>query len=228
MKQRLEEIFKKYNITITDEALSCFEVYYKELLEWNRKMNLTSITNEEDVIVKHFLDSVFPYENISNGSMVLDIGAGAGFPSLPLKFIRPDLNITMLDSLNKRITFLKHIIDLTQLQDIQAIHSRIEDFKEKNKFDCVVARAVSALPILIEYSLPFLKVGGILMAYKSKSAEEEVLNSKHALQILGGKIVGIKKYVIEENDRCLIIVKKIKTTDKKYPRGKNLPKIKPL
>lgn len=228
MKQKLIEVFNKYNITVTNKAIKCFEAYYQELLEWNKKMNLTSITNEDDVVIKHFLDSVFPHGKIPCKSKVLDIGAGAGFPSLPLKFIRQDLNITMLDSLNKRVTFLKHIIDLNQLQNIQAIHFRIEDFKEKNKFDCVVARAVASLPTLIEYSLPFLKVGGVLMAYKSKGAEEEISNSKRALQILGGEIKDIIKYNLEDNERCLLIIEKVKPTDNKYPRGKNLPKTKPL
>lgn len=228
MKEKLEKILKKYKINTNNQIINNFFVFFNELIDWNKKINLTTITNEQDVIIKHFLDSVYPHNYIPNGSKVLDIGAGAGFPSIPLKIVRNDLNITMLDSLNKRVMFLNHIIKNLNLVNIKAIHSRIEDLKERNKFDVVVARAVASLPTLIEYSLPFLKIGGFLLAYKSNKTEVEITNSKNALTIIGGEIAKATNYQLEDNQRCIIIIKKTKPTNMIYPRNKNLPKIKPL
>lgn len=228
MKKKLKEIFGKYNIEVTDKIINDFIIFYNEIIEWNEKFNLTTIISEEDVIIKHFLDSILPQSIIPNSSKVLDIGAGAGFPSLPLKIARDDLNITMLDSLNKRIGFLNHMINILNLNDARALHSRIEDFKERSQFDIVVARAVASLPTLIEYALPFLKVGGLLLAYKANNAEAEIDASKNALFLLGGELKAIKQFNIENNNRCIIVVKKIKPTSNIYPRKKNLPKTNPL
>lgn len=228
MKEKLEKMLKKYEIDAKFQKINEFLLFYNELLEWNKKFNLTKIVNEDEVIVKHFLDSVYPHSFLPMNSNVLDIGAGAGFPSIPLKIIRKDLKITMLDSLNKRVTFLKHIIKTLNFADIKAIHSRIEDFDERNKFDAVVVRAVASLPTLIECSLPFLKMNGILLAYKSNNAELEIQNSKNALKVIGGTIQEVYNYKIEDNNRCIIIIKKIKPTNLLYPRKKNLPKLKPL
>ncbi|MDD3397633.1 MAG: 16S rRNA (guanine(527)-N(7))-methyltransferase RsmG [Clostridia bacterium] len=228
MKEKLKEIFIKYNINTTDEIIDNFSIFFKELIEWNQKFNLTNITNEDEVIIKHFIDSVLPHNFIPQFSKILDIGAGAGFPSLPLKLIRDDLNIIMLDSLNKRVVFLNHIIENLKLTKITAIHSRVEDFNQRNQFDVVVARAVASLPTLIEYSLPFLKVGGILLAYKSNNAKIEIDASKNALNLVGGELNEVKYYNIENNNRCIIVIKKIKPTKTIYPRKKNLPKTNPL
>jgi len=228
MKEKLKEIFIKYNINTTDEIIDNFSIFFKELIEWNQKFNLTNITNEDEVIIKHFIDSVLPHNFIPQFSKILDIGAGAGFPSLPLKLIRDDLNIIMLDSLNKRVVFLNHIIENLKLTKITAIHSRVEDFNQRNQFDVVVARAVASLPTLIEYSLPFLKVGGILLAYKSNNAKIEIDASKNALNLVSGELNEVKYYNIENNNRCIIVIKKIKPTKTIYPRKKNLPKTNPL
>lgn len=228
MKEKLEKVLKKYKINTNFEIIDKFSLFFNELVEWNKRFNLTAITDKDEVICKHFLDSVYPHIYIPKESKVLDIGAGAGFPSIPLKIIRYDIKVTMLDSLNKRITFLKHIIKTLKLSEIEAIHTRIEDFKSRERFDVVVARAVASLPTLIEYSLPFLKINGILLAYKSNNAENEMLISENALNLIGGKIVEVVDYNIEENSRRLIIIKKIKPTRLIYPRKKNLPKTNPL
>ena len=228
MEEKLKKMLEKYKINANFQIINKFLLFYEELLEWNNKFNLTKIVNEDEVIVKHFIDSAYPNPFLAANSNMLDIGAGAGFPSIPLKIIRDDLSITMLDSLNKRITFLKHIIKTLSLTKMRAIHSRIEDFNERNKFDVVVARAVASLPTLIEYSLPFLKINGILLAYKSNNAEFEIQNSKNSLKMVGGKIQEVYNYNIEENNRCIVVVKKVKPTNSLFPRKKNLPKLKPL
>ena len=228
MKEKIEKLFNKNEISINNEIINNFLIFFKELIEWNNNINLTGITQEDEVLVKHFLDSSYPQFLFQKNSKILDIGAGAGFPSLPLKIVRDDLQITMLDSLNKRVKFLNHIIETLKLTDISAIHSRIEDFNQKEKFDYVVVRAVASLPTLIEFALPFLKNGGMFVAYKSNNIEDELQKSQSALKILGGKIEKVINYDIENNKRTLIIIKKIKACDKKFPRGKNLPKTNPL
>lgn len=227
----MEKLFKKYNLNeINKEKINKFNIYFKNLIEWNNQFNLTAITDEREVQIKHFLDSVFPEFLIEKNAKILDIGAGAGFPSLPLKIYRDDLDVTMLDSLNKRVNFLNHIITILNLKNTRAEHSRAEDFAKnhRDEFDYVVVRAVAKLSTLLEYALPLLKIGGKLIAYKSFETDDEIENSKNALNILGGKVVNIKKYVLEENQRSVIVIEKIKTTPHKYPRDKNLPKVKPL
>jgi len=228
MKEKLKEVFLKYNITISDAKATDFYLFYRELIDWNSKINLTSITQEDEVIVKHFLDSAYPHTLIPTNSKVLDIGAGAGFPSLPLKIMRPDINILMLDSLKKRVDFLNHMINVLNLSDIKATHSRIEDLNLKNQFDIVLARAVAELPTLIEYGLPFLKTGGLLISYKSLKTDEEIKKSQKALLILGGKVDNVSRYEIDGNQRSIVVIVKVKDSPTKYPRTKNLPKLKPL
>lgn len=227
MEEKIKIILKKYNININNTNINYFIIFFNELIEYNKHINLTSIVEENEVIVKHFLDSAFPHFLIEQNAKVLDIGAGAGFPSLPLKFVRDDLKITMLDSLNKRVIFLDHIIKLLNLKNTNAVHSRIEEYKQKEKFDYVVVRAVASLSTLIEYALPFLKVGGFFLAYKSSNVEQEI-NIENALKILGGKIEKVLNYDIEGNKRTIIVIKKIKACNNMFPRGKNLPKLKPL
>ena len=235
MQQFFEEIeiaFSKQNIKLNNEQKEKFYNYYLLLLEWNKKFNLTAITEKRDVIYKHFLDSVSAYNIIEQNAFVLDVGAGAGFPSLPLKILRPDLKIVMLDSVNKKITFLQEVIKNLKLNSIEAIHTRAEDLAQKKEyrecFDCVVSRAVSKLNTLCEYTLPFLKQNGKLIAYKSMEAEEEIQEAKNALNIIGGKITEIKDVSYEENNRKLIVVLKTFKTPSKYPRGGNKPRLQPL
>ena len=224
------ELFKKYNINLSEEKYEKFMTYFNELILFNNQFNLTAITEENDVFIKHFLDSLYPEFLIKKNSKIIDIGAGAGFPSLPLKIYREDLSVTMIDSLNKRINFLNTMISKLKLENVESIHTRAEDFAKlnRNKFDYVVVRAVAKLSTLLEYSLPLLNVGGKLLAYKGDNIEDELASSNNALFILGGKIQDVLKYEIEGNKRTIIVVEKIKDTPTKYPRNKNLPKKNPL
>lgn len=228
----LKELFDHYNISYTEDMLNSLKKYYKLVIEKNEVMNLTNLTDERDFAIKNILDSVLPVNAIPPNAKVVDIGAGAGFPSIPLKILRPDLNMVMVDSLNKRVTFLKEVIDKLKLTNIVAVHSRAEDFANNNReyFDVAVARAVAKLNTLSEYCLPLVRVGGELIAYKSLKADEEIKESKNALNILGGKISHLQNILVKEIDsiRINVIIKKFKQTPKEYPRSKNLPKTKPI
>lgn len=230
--KNLKDLFKKYNINLNDFQIEQFEKYFSMLIETNKVMNLTAITEEDDVAVKHFLDSALPEKFFPQNSTVIDIGSGAGFPALPLKIVRPDLKITMVDSLNKRIGFLNDVIKKLNIEGANAVHSRAEDFAKNNreKFDVAVARAVAPLNTLVEYLLPFVKVGGACIIYKSSKLAEELENSQKAIEILGAKVEKIEKYYIEEKEleREILILKKIKNTPPKYPRDKNKPKLNPI
>lgn len=224
------ELFKKYEYSINDKKKLLFNNYYKDLVEKNKVMNLTAITEENEVYLKHFLDSILPLKNIKDNSKILDIGTGAGFPGIPLKIMNSTLNITLLDSLNKRINFLNEEISKLDLQNIKAIHSRAEDYANVSRetFDYVVSRAVARLNTLLEYCLPFVKIGGMFIAYKGSSSNEEIEECANALKILGGKIEKVEEFDLEGNFRSLIYIKKVKETPKKYPRGQNKPKNQPL
>lgn len=222
--------FKKYNIKINNIQAEKFLEYYRFLVQENEKFNLTAITNFEEVITKHFVDSSLPYLCFKKNSIVVDVGSGAGFPGLPLKIIRPDLEIVLVDSLNKRVSFLNQIIKLINLDKVYAIHARVEDFAQKNreKFDYAVSRAVAKANTLIEYLLPLVKEGGCALLYKSKNVKEELDEAHNALLQLGGVIKSIERYSLAESERNVVIIKKIKRTPIKFPRGKNLPKNKPI
>lgn len=228
----LKQIFDKYDIKINKNQENQFDIYFKTLIETNKKFNLTAITEENEVIIKHFLDSVLPNKNFHQNATVIDVGSGAGFPSIPLKIIRPDLKITMIDSLNKRVNFLNETINVLNLKDIEAIHSRAEEFAQKNreKFDYATARAVASLDTLCEYLIPFVKIGGFAIIYKSNKLDEEIKIAEKAIKTLGAKIEKIENYHIEESDlgRQILILKKIYATPQKYPRGQNKPKIAPI
>lgn len=208
-----------------------FDTYYRELVSYNEKVNLTAITEHDDVFIKHFLDSILGVDEIPKDASVIDIGAGAGFPSLPLKIVRPDINLTMLDSLNKRITFLDMVTSKLGVVS-NNIHSRAEDYAVKNreKYDVAVARAVASLNTLVEYLLPFVRVGGVVLAYKGGSAEDEIVSAKKAIATLGGKVEKTLKFTLPENagERNIIVIRKIKSTPNKYPRGQNKPKTDPI
>lgn len=209
-------------------VLEQFDLYRSLLLEWNQKFNLTAITDPAEIDVKHFIDSLIGLPYISGD--VLDIGCGAGFPSIPLKLLMPDNNFTLADSLNKRIVFINEVIDKLSLSNIRAVHARAEDLPKNEKYDTVAARAVAHLATLCEYSLPFLKIGGHLAAYKAFDVEKELNESKNAVSELGGKITDVKKLPLFGTDiiRTVIIIEKVVPTPKKYPRGKNLPRTNPL
>lgn len=218
-------------LNFTKNEQEKFEIYYKELIEYNSHTNLTAITEREEVFIKHFLDSCLAKDFISENSQVVDIGTGAGFPGLPLKIVRPDIQLYLVDSLNKRIKFLNDLKQKLNI-DYNAFHSRAEDFCKEYRefFQVCVSRAVAKLNTLLEYCLPLIKVGGIFISYKGSNALEEIEQSKNALKILGGEILDIKRIDLPNNmgERNLIIIKKIKNTPNKYPRNKNLPKINPI
>ena len=224
------KLFEKYNLNLTEEKLNKLNIFYSELIFYNNSFNLTAITEENEVFIKHFLDSIFPEFLIEKNSSVIDIGAGAGFPSIPLKIYRPDLNVTMIDSLNKRVNFLNEIIKKLELENISAFHARAEDFAKTNRenFGYAVVRAVAKIPTLIEYAFPLLKVGGRLLCYKGGDVEEELKQSENALKILGGVVERVEKFNLEGNSRTIVLIKKFEHTPSKYPRSKNLPKLKPL
>lgn len=222
MEKKIEQILLKSEIKPTKQIADNFIKYYNLLIEGNKICNLTAITDEDGVVEKHFYDSIFPQKYFSLNAKVLDIGAGAGFPSIPLKLVRDDLSFTLLDSLNKRINFLNNTIQTLNLKNIAAMHGRAEDFAKlsdyREKFDITTARAVANLKVLSEYCLPFVKVGGQFIAYKSGNCEEEINEAKQIICELGGKISKVIDYNIVENSRKLVIIEKIKETPKKYPR----------
>lgn len=228
--KNLTEIFKKNGIILSNLQEEQFEKYFEVLIETNKVLNLTAITEENEVILKHFLDSVLPHRYFDENSTVVDVGSGAGFPAIPLKIIRPDLNVCMVDSLNKRVNFLNNVVNLLNFENITAIHSRAEDFAKENreKFDIAIARAVAELNTLVEYLLPLVKIGGIAVIYKSTKLNDELKKSQKAIEILGGKVEKIENFAIEGIERNILIIKKIKITPKKYPRDKNKPKTNPI
>lgn len=212
-------------IELTEEQLSDLERYYELLIEWNEKMNLTALTEPQDVALKHFCDSILllKYADIPSDSSLIDVGTGAGFPSIPIKIVRPDIKLCLLDSLNKRLTFLAEVVKELNLEDVKIVHDRAEDGARKpqlrEKFDFATSRAVAQLNVLSEYCLPYVKVSGAFLAMKGKYSEEEISNAKSAIKTLGGKIAKVDTYnLADSSERTIINIKKLEKTDKKYPR----------
>ena len=236
MNQLLEIKLKELNIQINEIQKKQFNTFYSMLVEWNKVMNLTGITEYEAVIEKHFVDSlsIVNIFDLSEINTVIDVGTGAGFPGIPLKIAFPHLKITLLDSLNKRINFLDSVIDELKLDGIYTIHGRAEDFAKKDdyreRYDLCVSRAVANLSTLSEYCLPYIRVGGMFISYKSGDVDDEVLESKKAISILGGKLDNVVKFQLPGTDinRSFIKIEKIKNTGKKYPRKAGLPSKEPL
>lgn len=206
-----------------------YEVYKDYLLEVNSHTNLTTITEPEEIQTKHFEDSLSVIDFINEGDKVLDIGSGAGFPGIPLR-IEKDFDLTLIDSVNKKVTFMNEVIDKLGLENTRAIHTRAEDYAKENreKFDVVVSRAVANMSTLSELCIPFLKVGGIFIAMKGPKADEELEEAQNALEILGGEVIKLERFKLDGNERVNVIVKKVHMTKAKYPRAKNLPKKNPL
>lgn len=224
------------NIRLTDLQIEQFLVYYEMLTEWNQVMNLTAITEYDDVMKKHFVDSISLCKayDVSGETCCIDVGTGAGFPGLALKIAYPDMKVTLLDSLNKRVQFLDAVIGKLGLAGVRTIHGRAEDFarpgKLREKFDLCVSRAVANLSVLSEYCLPFVKEGGCFISYKSEKISEEMKAAENAISILGGKIKGQVGFMLPDSDiyRSLFIIEKKKATPKKYPRKAGLPGKEPL
>ena len=216
-------------ITSNERVRAAFDRYAEMLTERNEKVNLTAITDPDEIRVKHFTDSLAAIDLIKTGATVLDIGSGAGFPGIPLKIARDDISVTLLDSVNKKVAFMNDVIADLGLKNIEAVHARIEDFPHKGEFDVAVSRAVAELTTLAEYALPFVKVGGTFVAYKSEKAEAEAATAGNAVALLGGRLREIREVNVAPGlTRKLIVVDKIDPTPLKYPRGKNLPRLKPL
>lgn len=232
----LESILNKFHICLNEKQKNDFLQYYELLIEWNSFMNLTAITDFREVCVKHFADSLSLCQAIdcSKPMKVIDIGTGAGFPGIPLKIVYPEMEIVLLDSLGKRVKFLNEVIKGLNLQGIQAIHGRAEDFAKpdslRESFDLCVSRAVANLSTLSEYCLPYVKVGGYFISYKSEKIAEESQAAVNAIHILGGKIKEQKEFILPETDiyRNLFIIEKIMPAPKKYPRKAGLPAKEPL
>ena len=229
-------LLDQQNINLTDQQKAQFERYFELLVEWNQKINLTAITEKEEVYLKHFYDSIAPILQglIENQEIkLLDIGAGAGFPSLPMKILYPQLDVTIIDSLNKRINFLQLLAEELNLEGVHFYHGRAEDFAQEKKFraqfDIVTARAVARMQVLSELTIPFLKVGGKLLALKASNAPEELTEAKNALNLLFSKVEDNISYTLPNGDpRYITIVEKKKETPNKYPRKAGLPNKRPL
>lgn len=237
MEQALEILLKEgageYGVSLDDSKISALLEYKSILLEWNGKMNLTAIEEDREVIMKHFVDSLSIMPFLKDVNNIVDVGTGAGFPGIPLKIAQPALEVVLLDSLEKRIGFLNTVISTLQLGGISAVHMRAEDAgiatQYREKFDAAVARAVAALPVLLEYCLPLVKTGGLFIAMKGSNAEE-IEGSKKALDILGGKIEVVKEFTLPGSDmkRNIIIVRKLRQTSTRYPRKAGKPSKEPL
>lgn len=225
---------QKIDIKIDEEQMKKFYKYMQLLLEWNEKINLTAIVEPNDIILKHFIDSLTICKNLENEKTLVDIGTGAGFPGIPVKILRPDLDITLIDSLNKRINFLTTVIDTLELQKIVALHGRIEDFgknkKHREKFDYVTSRAVANLSVLSEYMIPLVKVGGKCICMKGTNIDEEIKNAGKAIKTLGGKIEKVDTFCLPDTDmgRNIILIKKESITPGKYPRKAGIPTKEPI
>lgn len=233
-KEIMTENLKKLNIELAEKQLEQFYEYMNILIEWNKVMNLTNITEPIEVIQKHFVDSLTVLKHIKETDMIIDVGTGAGFPGIPIKIAFPKTKIVLLDSLNKRIKFLNEVIAKLKINDVEAMHGRAEELAHnkiyREKYDIAIARAVAPLNVLSEYLLPFIKVNGIAICMKGSKGKEEAKNGEKAIEILGGKIKEIKEFELPNTDICrtILILEKNKNTDKKYPRRSGIPSKEPL
>ncbi|WP_433746016.1 16S rRNA (guanine(527)-N(7))-methyltransferase RsmG [Falsibacillus pallidus] len=235
--EQFTKMLEEKGISLSSKQLNQFQRYYELLVEWNEKMNLTAITDREEVYLKHFFDSVsaaFYIEEFKEDLSICDVGAGAGFPSIPLKICFPNLKVSIVDSLNKRITFLETLASELGLDGTSFFHDRAETFGQKaehrEKYDLVTARAVARMSVLSELCLPLVKQNGLFIAMKAASAEDELTDSKKAIATLGGKLEKVYsfKLPVEESDRNIAVIRKTKITPKKYPRKPGTPNKTPL
>lgn len=230
----LEQYIEKMNIVLDETQKSQFYKYMNLLIEWNQKINLTAIIEPKDIILKHFVDSMTINKYLEENINIIDVGTGAGFPGIPIKISKQNLNVTLLDSLNKRINFLNTVVDKLKLENINCIHGRAEEFarmkQKRENYDVATSRAVANLNVLAEYLLPFVKIGGKCICMKGPNIEEEIENSKNAIKILGGKIEKVEEFSLPKTDikRTIILIRKEKITPVLYPRKAGIPSKSPL
>ena len=230
----LRKLLNEINVDITENQISKFYEYMNLLLEWNEKINLTAITKQDEIILKHFVDCLTIQKYIVKNKKIVDIGTGAGFPGIPLAIMNESNNFVLVDSLNKRINFLNDVKEKIKLENMEAIHSRAEEFcqnkKYREKFDIAVSRAVANLSTLSEYCIPFIAKNGKFISYKSSISSEEIQNAKSAIKILGGVVVEEKTVHLpcSDMDRTFVVVNKTNNTGKKYPRKAGTPSKEPL
>lgn len=231
------EALKQHGITLSDKQIQQFDQYYTLLVEWNERMNLTAITDRESVYLKHFYDSLMPLWTVPSHILegeLCDVGAGAGFPSIPMKIVRPELKVTIVDSLQKRLTFIAELANTLELTDVLCVHGRAEEVGQsplyREQFDVVTARAVAALNVLSEYCLPLAKVGGNFIALKGQKADDELLSADKAIRLLGGTVEQSWTEALphEESERTIIWIHKENSTPKKYPRRPGIPTKQPI
>lgn len=227
---------RDFSIDMSEQQLEQFNRYFKLLIEWNEKINLTAITEPKEVAIKHMIDSISCYDSLifAKGCSIIDVGTGAGFPGLPLKILYPDIKLTLVDSLNKRVNFLRDVIEQLGLTGVEVFHARAEEFARKNehreKYDIAVSRAVARLNVLCELCLPFVKVNGHFIALKGAQFEQEIAEAEHALHTLGADVVIVRPIKLPEleDTRAVIYIKKTRSCPKLYPRKPGTPEKKPL
>lgn len=230
------KIFEEFGYPLSDKQISDFEKFYKLLEEWNYKIDITKIVEPEEVYIKHFIDSLLVNKSgiIEKNQKVIDIGTGGGFPGVPLKIYNPTLSFTLLDSLKKRITFLETVVNDLELKNVTPLHGRAEEIARKDeyreKYDIATARALSPMQTLVEYCLPFVKVGGFFIALKGPNYNEELKQAKNAIKLLGGMVERVVEYTLphDKGQRSLVVIRKIKATPHRFPRAGGKPKSKPL
>ena len=232
--QKIQEYSNEIGVLLNEKQINQFYTYMNLLLEWNEKINLTAITKPEEIILKHFIDSMTIAKEIKEEARLIDVGTGAVFPGIPLKIIREDMEVTLLDSLNKRILFLQEVINQLSLTKVEAIHSRVEEFgknkKYRESFDYATSRAVANLSTLSEYLIPLVKVNGCCISMKGPDIKEEIQQSKKAILLLGGKIEKIHNFQLPKSDikRNVIVIRKVKKTPPKYPRKPGMAAKEPI
>ena len=232
--EKMQEKSRELKIHFSVEQLEQFFVYMNLLIEWNEKMNLTAITEPEEIILKHFIDSITILNKLENDAKVVDVGTGAGFPGIPLSIMNSTLKITLVDSLNKRLIFLQEVVNKLNLQNIEIVHARAEEFGQNKKyresFDFATSRAVANLSTLSEYLIPLVKVNGKVISMKAADAQDEINEAQKAIEILGGKIEKIDEFNLPQSDigRTVITIKKERQTPNKYPRKPGTPSKEPI
>ena len=237
-KEKFKDIMinnlNELNIELSEDQLDKFYDYMNILTEWNKVMNLTAITDPEEIILKHFIDSLTVLNSISKNSKIIDVGTGAGFPGIAIKIAYPEIKVVLLDSLNKRIKFLNEVIEKLRLENIEAVHGRAEEYGRnkdyREKFDIAIARAVAPLNVLLEYLMPFVKNGGKCVCMKGSNSQEEIDLSSNAIKMLGGRLIETEEFVIPNTDikRRIVEIKKIEETPNRYPRKAGTPSKEPL